>query len=214
MPPNWRLYGLENCSPHRVTLTSAVIRRPKPPAQSFLRMYTLGAIFLLPLSIGVVLVSRNASQSDQAYKISHDLARLYAQGMDFSQSANQNIALSVAQGEGIDVQAGKCVLILSKIRMVHESDCTSNTARGCKNEGYAVVTERYVLGNGSLRPSSFGTPARIDPASGKVRDWLNDLSARAKDFVSALKPGEVTYAAECYLTSPDSPGGVYSRTMF
>jgi hypothetical protein len=191
-----------------------VLRRPKPPATSSLQLYALGAIFLLPLSIGVVLVSRNARQSDDAYKISHDLASLYAQGMDFSQTANQNIALSVAEGDGIDIQDGKCVLILSKIRMVHASDCGSSAAGRCGNQGYAVVTERYVLGNRSLRSSSFGTPARIDPASGKVRDWVDDLSARADNFVSSLKPGEVTYAAECYLTSPDSPGGVYSRTLF
>ncbi len=191
-----------------------MLRRPKPSATSSLRLYALGAIFLLPLSIGVVLVSRNASQSDEAYKISHDLASLYAQGMDFSQTANQNIALSVAEGDGIDIQDGKCVLILSKIRMVHASDCASNGAARCSNQGYAVVTERYVLGNRSLRSSSFGTPAKIDAASGKVGDWMNDLSARAGNFVSGLKPGEVTYAAECYLTSPDSPGGVYSRTMF
>jgi len=67
------------------------------------------------------------------------------------------------------------------------------------------VTERYVLGNQSLRPSSFGTPESLDPASGKVRDWTNDVSARAAGFASSLKPGEVTYAAECYLTSPESP---------
>lgn len=191
-----------------------MLRRPKPPATSSLQLYALGAIFLLPLSIGVVLVSRNASQSDEAYKISHDLASLYAQGMDFSQTANQNIALSVAEGDGIDIQSGKCVLILSKIRVVHASDCASRSAGECDNQGYAVVTERYVLGNRALRSSSFGTPARIDPASGKVRDWVNDLSARAENFVSGLKPGEVSYAAECYLTAPDSPGGVYSRTMF
>ncbi len=77
-----------------------------------------------------------------------------------------------------------------------------------------MVTERYVLGNRSLRPSSFGTPASLDPASGKVRDWANDLSARAANFESTLKPGEVTYAAECYLTSPESRSGIYSRTMF
>jgi hypothetical protein len=47
-----------------------------------------------------------------------------------------------------------------------------------------------------------------------VRDWVNDLSARANNFASSLKPGEVTYASECYLASPESPGGVYSRTMF
>jgi endonuclease YncB( thermonuclease family) len=191
-----------------------VLRRPKPAAPSSLRLYALGAIFLLPLSIGVVLVSRNATQSDQAYKISHDLASLYSQGMDFSQTANQNIALSVAAGDGIDIQGGKCVLILSKIRVVHASDCSAATATKCSNQGYPVVTERYVLGNRSLRLSSFGTPEKIDTASGKVHDWANDASARADNFVSGLKPGEVTYAAECYLTSPDSPGGVYSRTLF
>lgn len=191
-----------------------MLRRPKPPSTSALPLYALGAIFLLPLSIGVVLVSRNADQSNQAYKISRDLASLYAQGMDFSQTANQNIALSVAEGDGIDIQGGRYVLILSKIRLVHSPDCASKGAGKCSNQGYAVVTERYVLGNRSLRSSSFGTPATLDPASGKVRDWANDRSARAESFISSLKPGEVIYAAECYLTSPDSPGGVYSRTMF
>ena len=194
--------------------TLAVLRRNKYTDTSSIRLYALGTIFLLPLSIGVVLVSKNASQSDEAYKISHDIGSMYAQGMDFSQSANQNIALSVAEGVGIDIQGGKGVLILSKIRVVHPSDCTSNSASKCSNKGYPVVTERYVLGNRSLRPSAFGTPASLDPASGKVRDWVNDLSARAANFASSLKPGEVTYAAECYLTSPESPSGVYSRTMF
>jgi hypothetical protein len=190
-----------------------MLRRPKHPGSTSLQLYVLGAIFLIPLCIGIVLVTNNASQSDFAYKISHDVGSMYAQGVDFSQSANQNIALSVAEGIGIDIQGGKGVLILSKIRVVHSSDCPENTAK-CNNQGYPVVTERYVLGNKSLRPSSFGTPASVDPASGKVRDWTNDVSARAANFASTLKPGEVTYAAECYLASPESPSGVYSRTMF
>lgn len=191
-----------------------MLRRPRYTATGSLRLYALGAIFLLPLSIGVVLVSNNASRSDDAYKISHDIGSMYAQGVDFSESANQNIALSVAEGVGIDIKGGKGVLILTKIRVVHPSDCSSNTPGKCNNKGYPVVTERYVLGNRSLRASAFGTPASLDPASGKVRDWVNDLSARAANFASTLKPGEVTYAAECYVTSPESPSGVYSRTMF
>jgi hypothetical protein len=120
----------------------------------------------------------------------------------------------VAEGIGIDIQGGKGVLILSKIRVVHPSDCPADATGKCSNKGYPVVTERYVLGNRSLRPSSFGTPGSLDPASGKVRDWTNDQSARAANFASRLKPGEVTYAAECYLTSPESSSGIYSRTMF
>ncbi len=192
-----------------------MLRRPKHTGTTPLRLYVLGAIFLIPLSIGIVLVTNNASRSERAYQISHDIASMYAQGLDFSQSANQHIALSVAEGIGIDIQGGKGVLILSKIRVVHPSDCASNTTGKCNNKGYPVVTERYVLGNQSLRRSSFGTPASLDASSGKVRDWANDLSARAANFASTLKPGEVTYAAECYLTSPESPrSGVYSRSMF
>jgi hypothetical protein len=188
-------------------------RRLKQPGGTSLRLYALGAIFLVPLSIGVLLVSRNASQNDDAYQISHDVASMYAQGLDFSQRANQNIALSVADGKGLDVRGGKGVLILSKIRVVHASDCPNPSGK-CGNKGYAVVTERYVLGNQALRASSFGTPASLDQTSGKVRDWANDPSARAAEFPASLKPGEVTYAAECFLTSPESGSGVYSRSMF
>jgi len=190
-----------------------VLRRHKHAVFNALPLYVLGAIFLLPLSIGVIIVSNNASRGDNAYKISHDIGSMYAQGVDFSQRVNQNIALRVAEGHGIDIQGGKGVLILSKIRVVHPSDCPSNAGR-CNNKGYPVVTERYVLGNRSLRASAFGTPAGLDPASGKVRDWINDSSARAANFASSLKPGEVTFAAECYLSSPESPSGVYSRAMF
>jgi hypothetical protein len=190
-----------------------MLRRPKHAGTTLLQLYILGALFLIPLSIGIVLITNNANRSEHAFQISHDVGSMYAQGVDFSQRANQNIALSVAEGIGIDIQAGKGVLILSKIRMVHPSDCPGAGGK-CNNQGYPVVIERYVLGNRSLRPSSFGTPDSLDPTSGKVRDWTNDLSARAANFGSELRPGEVTYAAECYLTSPESPTGVYSRTMF
>ena len=191
-----------------------MLRRPKHPGSHLLRLYVLGAIFLMPLSIGIVLVTNNVNRSDHANQVSHDVGSMFAQGLDFSQGANQNIAFNVAEGVGIDMQGGRAVVILSKIRVVHPSDCPPEDAGKCDNEGYPVVIERYVLGNRALRTSSFGTPATLDPASGKVRDWINDLSARAANFASSLNPGEVTYAAECYLTSPESPGGVYSRSMF
>src|ERR1700683_4483707 len=191
-----------------------MLRRPKHPGITSLRLYVLGAIFLIPLSIGIVLVTNNASQSEHAYQVSHDVGSMYSQGVDFSQHANQNIALSVAEGIGIDMQGGQGVLILSKIRVVHPSDCPANATGKWDNQVYRVVTELSVRGNRTLRPSSCGTPASLDAASGKVRDWANDLSARAANFASTLKPGEVTYAAECYLSSPESRNGFYSRTMF
>ncbi len=172
-------------------------------------LYVLGAVFLVPLTIGVLLVSSNADQGGRANQISRDLASMYAQGVDFARNENQNIALRVAEGLGMDPNQG--VVILSKIRVVNDSDCASTA---CSNHGRAVVTQRFVLGNAGLRGSAFGTPGRMDQETGNVQDWVDDASARARDFSANLKPGEITYAAECYLASPESGAGVYSRVMF
>ena len=177
-------------------------------------MYALGAIFLVPLSIGVLLVNSNASQNDHAKQITHDLASMYALGMDFSQSANQSIAMRVADGLDANIPGGGGVLILSKIRLVGDADCQTQSPEHCRNKGFAVVTQRYVFGNSALRSSSLGVPANIDAATGNVRNWADDPTARAQDFQAVLKPGEFTYAAECFLTSPESRNGIYARTMF
>src|SRR5258708_19549208 len=108
-----------------------MLRRPKHTDSTFLRLYVLGAIFLIPLSIGIVLATNNASWSDHAYQMSHDVGSMFAQGLDFSQGANQNIAVSVAEGIGIDMQGGKAVLILSKIPMFHPSDSPPDSPGKC-----------------------------------------------------------------------------------
>jgi hypothetical protein len=188
--------------------------RSKQPRSTVIPLYALGAIFFVPLAIGVLLVNNSTSRNDHANQVSRDVASMYAQGLDFATPANQDIAVKVAEGMGIDIRGGKGVLILSKIRVVHGDECGPTSGGHCANEGYAVVTQRYVIGNASLRPSSFGTPAHIDPGSGNVRDWANDVTARAEDFPANLKAGESTYAAECYFASQESRGGVYARAMF
>ena len=177
-------------------------------------MYTLGAIFLVPLSIGVLMVNSNASQNDRVKQVTRELASMYAQGMDFSRAANRTIAARIAEGLGLSVDGGQSVLILSKIRVVHDSDCQAQAGQHCDNNGYPVVIQRVVIGNPALRLSSFGASAKVDPATGSVLDWLNDPAARAQGLKPSSKPGEFTYAAEYYLSSPDPRGGIYSRTIF
>jgi hypothetical protein len=188
--------------------------RPQQARATTVRLYAVGAIFLVPLSIGVLLVNSSASQNAHANEISRDVASMYAQGIDFSKSANRNIVLRAAEGMGVNIEQGHGVLILSKIRVVHDSDCPPEQPANCANKGYAVVTQRYVIGNPALRASSFGTPAKVDASTGNVRNWTGDISARAEDFTTRLSPGESTYVAECYLTAPESRTGVYSRSMF
>jgi len=124
-------------------------------------LYALGAIFLVPLGIGVLLVNNSASRNDHANQVSRDVASMYAQGVDFSNTANQNIALNVADGLGMNIRGGKGVLILSKIRVVHEPDCLPLGAANCVNRGYAVVTQRFVIGN-----KTAGEPHHLDVAPG------------------------------------------------
>ena len=181
---------------------------------SSITYYALGAIFIAPLLIGIFMVRTSVDSTDQANQVSRDLASMYAQGVDFSNAANQRIALRVAESMGLMLSEGKAVVILSKLRMVRESDCGQVPISQCKNSGYPVIVQRYVLGNPILRGSSFGKPARIDPDSGNVLNWATDVSARAQELSVNLKPGESTYAAECYVSASDSRAGVYSRAMF
>ena len=190
-----------------------MLRRPKHPGTTLIRLYVLGAIFLIPLSIGIVLVTNNASQSDHAYKISHDVGSMYAQGVDFSQSANQNIALSVAEGIGIDIQGGKGVLILSKIRVVHPRTARRTRQNATtKDTPWSPSATCWETVRCAPAPSE-RPPVSIPPAA---KFAIGPTTCRRAPPTSPplLKPGEVTYAAECYLASPESPSGVYSRTMF
>lgn len=187
-------------------------RRSRDGFVASIPLYALGAIFLVPLSIGVLLVSSNASQYDHANQISRDVASMYAQGLDFSKNSNQSIAMRVA--EGLGVPDGQGVLILSRIRVVHDADCREKARGNCANNGRAVITQRYVIGNAGLRYSSMGTPASVDSTTGEVPNWASDTSARAQDFTANLKSGEFAYVAECYMTSPEHRSGVYARAVF
>jgi len=182
-----------------------------PPKNQSLTLYALGAIFLAPLLIGVVLVRNSADRTDIANQVSHDIGSMYAQGVDFSQPANQSIAIRVAEGAGLRLQGGQAVVILSKLRLVREGDCADGP---CPNLGRPVVVERFVIGSPELRSSSFGLPNGLNPDTGKVANWAADPSARAGDAALNLKPGEFTYAAECYIATADAGAGVYTRAMF
>ena len=182
-----------------------------PPKSQSLTLYALGAIFVAPLLIGVVLVRNSADRNDIANQVSRDIASMYSQGVDFSKPENQAIALRVAEGAGLQLDGEHGVVILSKLRVVKESDCVSSD---CANLGRPVVVERFVIGSRALRASSFCVPGGLDPDTGKVANWAADPSARAGEVALNLKAGEFTYAAECYLATPDTGAGVYTRAMF
>jgi hypothetical protein len=168
----------------------------------------LSACFLLPLVAGIYLSTGTNRRSAHATEVSRDLASMYAQGVDFSQPANRNIARQLLNGSD-----GKALLILTRIRGVGPADCGSTPVAQCSNNGYAVITQRIVIGDPSLRPSSLGDPLSIDQTTGNVLGWTTDASARVTDSSVTLKPGESALAVEAFIGGPDEQSGVYSRTL-
>lgn len=168
----------------------------------------LSACFVLPLVAGIYLSTGTSRRSAHATQVSRDLASMYAQGVDFSQPANRNIARQL-----LDRSDGQALLILTRIHNVGPADCGSIPVAQCSNNGYAVITQRIVIGDPQLRPSSLGAPLSIDQTSGNVLSWATDASARVTDSSVSLKPGESAFAAEAFITGPDEQTGVYSRTL-
>src|ERR1035438_8249640 len=99
-----------------------MLTRSKQSRGTLIPLYALGAIFFIPLAIGVLLVSNIANRNDHANQVSRDVGSMYAQGLDFSNTANQDIALKVAEGLGMDIRGGKGVLILSRLREVRSEE--------------------------------------------------------------------------------------------
>jgi hypothetical protein len=169
----------------------------------------LCAVFLVPLAIGIYLSSGTNRRSIHANQVSRDLASMYAQGVDFSQPANRNIALRL-----LDSHDGRTVLIFTRIRGVSPADCGPSPGAQCTNNGYPAIVQRIVIGDPDLHPSSLGSPPSVDPATGNVLNWTTDASARVTDSGVSLKPGESAYAAETFIAGPDDHTGVYARTLF
>lgn len=168
----------------------------------------LWVCFLVPLVAAIYLSTGTNRRSEHAKQVSRDLASMFAQGVDFSQPANQEIARQLLSGSD-----GKALLILTRIRTVAPADCGSTPVVQCSNNGYAVITQRIVIGNPELHASSFGLPRSIDQATGNVLSWATDASARVVDSSVTLKPGESAFAAEAFITGAEEHSGVYARTL-
>jgi len=187
--------------------------------------FCMVTLMLLPMLFGTFTVGMNLSRSIQVSQVSRDAGHLYARAVDFSDTANKQLIVRLAQGLPITVDGGQGVVILSTITHIGDAQCAAAGLVGaaCTNRDLDVFTHRIVIGNQSARSSAFGTP---DPslvgANGAVADYMTETSARANNFqpVLPLQDGEVAYVAEVYFPSPDyaMPGfqttGVYARTVF
>jgi hypothetical protein len=201
------------------------IRRRHGKRGTELIEFALVTSFLLPLLFGTVVVGLNLGRAIQVIQVSRDTCHMYARSIDFSDPANQNIVVWLANGLGITATGGRGVVILSTVTFIGQAQCTAGglSTGQCTNINQPVFIDRIVIGNSSARASVFGTPsAGLIDSQGNVSNYMTDASARAVGFNSVLPlaAGDVAYLTETYVVSSDYglPGftgtGVYSRAIF
>ena len=172
-------------------------------------------LFLVPLLLGTTVLGLNIIRGIQVTEVCRDAAHMYAYGVDFSQTGNQNLLLMVAQGLNMTTTGGNGVVILSTVTFIAPNNCTAGgySSSSCPNVNKYVITGRLVVGNAALHASDFGTPnASLIDGSGIVSSgspsqpgYLNDPSTIAGNFSSlmTLSSGQFAYMGETFVTSPD-----------
>jgi Flp pilus assembly protein TadG len=178
----------------------------------------------------------------QAEQMCRDIAHMYSDGVDFTQSTPQSIIVQLASGTGMTATGGNGVVILSQVQTVYTVDCTAAGVSPCTNQGLPVFTQRIVVGQSSLLTSAFGTPtSTLMDSSGNISPSVylsnSDPSVRTSGFEALLdaasvaaggsgtppaqSQGGIAYVAEVFIQYPDigflgwsTAGGAYARFIF
>lgn len=168
------------------------------------------SLFWVPLFFGTLMIGFSLIRAVQVTQVCRDAGHMYSYGVDFSQTAYQNLLASLAQGYTL-TSTGDAVEILSTVTYVSSTDCTAGGySSTCANAGTMAITRQIVIGNSSLHASSFGTPPAADMASDGSGDvlpagYLNDAHCQAANFsnVIPLTDGQYAYVSEMWVASPD-----------
>lgn len=176
----------------------------------------------------------------QAVQVGRDLAHMYVDGIDFTQTGPQNIAVQLASGTGMTAAGGNGEVIFSRIMEVYQVDCNAAGIASCTNLGLEVFTQRLTVGNSSLMTSKFGTPtSTLMDSEGNISASVylgnTDSSVRTTLISSLLTAagetgipqGNYIYATEVFFTYPDlsflgmtgiagdsTVSGAYARFLF
>ncbi|MFN7997532.1 MAG: hypothetical protein U0Q18_28195 [Bryobacteraceae bacterium] len=192
--------------------------------------FTFSTLFWVVLLMGLSTTGLNLIRSLQITHISRDAGHLYAYGLDFTQSGDQNLLIQLCSGLNVTTTGGNGVFLFSTVMYIDAAQCTASglqaNTTSCPNLGQSVFTQRLVVGNSSLYASKFGTPsASIVASDGLIAtsDYLRNTSARAVGFTSLLPMtgGKLAYLTETYFSSPDfdwrgymTNTGVYANAIF
>jgi Flp pilus assembly protein TadG len=198
--------------------------------------FAIVAPLLILTLFGTVSLGIMLGRTVQVNQVCRDLAHMFVDGVDFTQTANQNLAVQLAQGTGMTANGGNGVVIFSRVMTVYQADCDAAGYSGsCGSLGQCVIVQRVVVGNSSLRASAFATPTpALMDASGNIAGSVylqnTDPSVQtvglaglltAAGEVGLIPQGSSVWITEVFFTAPDlsflgvdTSGGAYARFIF
>jgi len=177
------------------------------------------APFMAITFLGVVGVGYTLGRAIQVIQVTRDTDHMFFDGVDFSTTANQHIVGRLAYGMGLASDAsgtintsGSGVVILTEIIKLGATECANGgyaTTASCPNYNKLVIEKRIVVGNSTLRTSSFGTPVSGIIASDGTITAANYCSASSAVVTSTssasslnLTAGQYSFIAESFFNIP------------
>lgn len=176
-------------------MNTAIPVTPRRRKQSGSTILELALVFpmLTLLLFGTVGLGVMLGRYIKAEQICRDVAHMYSDGVDFSQTNNQNIIIQqLAAGTGMTATNGNGVIILSRISTVYQADCNAaGLSANCTNLGLPVFVQRLYMGKQSLKSSPFGTPtSTLMDSQGNISTTAymknTDATVRTSNFIGQL----------------------------
>jgi hypothetical protein len=192
--------------------------------------FALVAMPIVLTLIGVVVVGINLARAVEVGQICRDADSMYVRGVDFSQTAAQNLLVQMAQN--MNMQTGSSssgLIILSQVQYVPTPIGCSGGA--CTGGSYQLM-QQQIIGNTSLPGTRFPTAGSIPACSGSVVTDCQDTqgniqgyetyaNATISNFGSSLTLGnnQISYVAEAQFESGPtlnwfSNAGIYAQAFF
>ena len=189
-------------------------RRRREKGGAIFEFLVCAAFIWIPLFFGASQYGLALIQAIRTSETCRDTGRMFAYGIDFSQTGNKYLLASMAPALNIDPTGagGSGVVILSEVQYVTTAQCQaggySNT---CPNNGQLVFIRQIIIGNSAIRASAFGTPpvdstGTVVQGSPSTNGYLNEASALVTGYPNiTLSSGtsgqQYGYICEVYATS-------------
>ncbi|MGA2215929.1 MAG: TadE family protein [Bryobacteraceae bacterium] len=155
--------------------------------------FAIVMVILVPLFSGTFTIGMALTKGIQVSNVARDAVVLMVtsttnsqSGLNLSQTQNQRIIVSAAQGLGMASDAqndpsstGNAAVILSKVVMVGPTECSLGgmipnssaptwTTSNCPNYGSYAFEYRVVIGNGTTWTSKLGNPSVAIQSNGSI----------------------------------------------